>query len=219
MPKSKKFLIPILLALTIVVGVFSTAQSMSSREDFVIPSHLKNSAPATLETVVQHTIAVPIQIAEAAEPVVPVVPTHLDIPNARVHAEVVPVGVTATNNLDVPPNFIQAGWYQYGAKPGEKGNAVLDGHVDNGASIDGVFKHLRDLKPGDDIYVTGANGVALTFKVIDSAVYETKKFPSDSIFNQNDGRALLKIITCHGTYVPSVNTYDHRLVVTAILAE
>jgi sortase (surface protein transpeptidase) len=144
-------------------------------------------------------------------------PTHLAIPGARVDAHVIPVGVTKTNNLDVPPNFVQVGWYEYGAKPGQVGNAVLDGHVDNGGSVAGVFKHLRDLKPGDDVYVSGGDGSHLHFKVQRSDVYLTSKFPSDVVFNQNDGQPILKIITCHGSFVPSTGTYDHRLVVTAVL--
>ncbi len=143
-------------------------------------------------------------------------PRLLTIPAARVNAKIIDVGVTPANNLDVPHNFVDAGWYKYGIKPGQTGSAVLDGHVDNGASIDGVFKHLRDLVPGDDISVTDGAGTVSRFKVVNSAIYGYKDFPSQEIFNQADGR-YLKIITCHGTFIPSEDTYDQRLVVTAVL--
>ena len=204
-----KFFTSLVMAFALVAGAFSVRAMISP-----VPT----STPAIEQVAKQVTTVVP----EASAAVTPAVidnPVHLNIPNAHVDASVIPVGVTKTNNLDVPPNFVQVGWYEYGPKVGQVGNAVLDGHVDNGGSIDGVFKHLRDLKPGDDVYVTGSDGKQLHFKVDHSDVYLTTQFPSDVVFNQNSGQPILKIITCHGTYVPSMGTYDHRLVVTAVLAD
>lgn len=144
-------------------------------------------------------------------------PVQLIIPAARVDATVIPVGVTADNHLDVPPNYVQVGWYKDGIRPGDNGSAVLDGHVDNGYSMDGVFKHLRDLKSGDDIYLKSDNGQTKHFIVRESKAYALADFPSDLVFNDKSG-SLLKIITCHGTFVPAQNTYDQRLIVTAVLA-
>jgi sortase (surface protein transpeptidase) len=215
---NRKFFNILLSASTIIMGTFCvfrilalTAQASAVEANALrlssVPPVVERTAPAAL-------------VAQSQQPKPPVVindPVNLSIPNARVNAHVIPVGVTKTGNLDVPPNFVEVGWYKYGTKPGQVGNAVLDGHVDNGGSIDGVFKHLRDLNPGDDIFVNGADGAQLHFKVVHSDIYLTSKFPSDVVFNENDGKPILKIITCHGTYVPSTKTYDHRLVVTAEL--
>jgi len=209
MKRNNRFITIFTLAFAIIAGAFSIRAIAAA-------AGLAN-APVISQV---STAAVPTASA-AVEPAPVVIdnPTHLSIPMARVDASVIPVGVTKTNNLDVPPNFVQVGWYEYGPKPGEVGNTVLDGHVDNGSTIDGVFKHLRDLKPGDDIYVTGADGSQLHYKVDHSDVYLTSKFPSDIVFNQNNGQPTLKIITCHGTFVKATGTYDQRLVVTAYLVK
>ena len=144
------------------------------------------------------------------------VPTHIQIPTATVNADIIPVGVTKSGNLDVPPNFYQVGWYKYGPTPDQVGNTVLDGHVDNAGSINGPFKHLVNAKVGDTIYVTMSDGSVATFTVVDSSIYKTTQFPSTSVFRGNSGQSVLKIITCNGTYVPSTGTYDHRLIVTAV---
>ncbi|HEX7724685.1 MAG TPA: class F sortase [Candidatus Paceibacterota bacterium] len=149
-------------------------------------------------------------------PVSNATPARISIPTATVNAEIIPIGVTKTNNLDVPPNFVQTGWYKYGPIPGQIGNAVIDGHVDNAGSIDGPFKHLTNARVGDEIYVTMSDGSVVTFVVTDASIYLTTQFPSRSVFVGDGQTAVLKIITCNGTYKPSMGTYDHRLIVTAV---
>lgn len=215
MKRNNRFISICILAFAVIAGAFSV-QSIASYAQTSAPA-ATSAAASTSPAVNQASTTVAAVVPVVQKPAVINDPTHLSIPNAHVDASIIPVGVTRTNNLDVPPNFVQVGWYEYGPKPGQVGNTVLDGHVDNGASIDGVFKHLRDLKPGDDIYVSGADGTQLHYKVDHSDVYLTAKFPSDVVFNQNDGLPTLKIITCHGTFVHSIGTYDQRLVVTAYL--
>lgn len=214
-----KFYTALVMAFALVVGAFSVRTIVLEAKTITSTVVASNSTPVIQQVADQVANAAVPQASAAVTPVVIDNPSHLIIPNAHVDASIIPVGVTNTNNLDVPPNFVQVGWYKLGPKPGEIGNTVLDGHVDNGGSIDGVFKHLRDLKSGDDIYVTGADGKQLHYKVDHSDVYLTTQFPSDLVFNQNNGQPILRIITCHGTYVPSVGTYDHRLVVTATLVQ
>jgi sortase (surface protein transpeptidase) len=145
-------------------------------------------------------------------------PKELIIPVINADIPVIEVGVTKTNIMDTPHNFTQAGWYNLGTIPGQMGSAVINAHVDNGGSIPGVFKHLRDLQVSDDIYVITKQGSKIHFKVINSQAYAYKDVPMDDIVHRNDG-AYLRLITCHGTWLPAKNTYDQRLVVTAVLAE
>ncbi len=169
-----------------------------------VPIHFTSSVRITSQAVV--TVA----RAAAATPI------YLTIPNAKVNTNIIDVGITQEGNLDVPPNYTEVGWYKYGTRPGEVGSAVLDGHVDDGGSIPGPFKNLRDLKIGDDIYVTMSSGERLHYKVTVSEVFKLKDFPGEKIFHET-GNKFLKIITCHGKYVPSIKTYDQRLIVTAVL--
>lgn len=144
-------------------------------------------------------------------------PVRLSIPRLTIDANVQKVGVTKAGAMGVPNNFTDVAWYKYGTTPGQVGSAVIDGHVDNGLSLAGVFKHLSDIKAGDDIYVETASSTKLHFVVQDVELYPYKEVPLEKVFNQNDA-ARLNLITCDGAWVAGEKTYDHRLVVYATLA-
>jgi LPXTG-site transpeptidase (sortase) family protein len=144
-------------------------------------------------------------------------PASLEIPALSVDAHVQRVGITRAGNMSAPSNFTDVAWYKYGTVPGQKGSAVMAGHVDNGLALAGVFKHLSDIKVGDDIYIATEAGHRLHFVVSSIQTFEYKDAPSDAIFGEKD-KAYLKLLTCTGSWVQSDRTYDHRLVVTAVLA-
>ena len=139
-------------------------------------------------------------------------PARLIIPSLHIDATVQRVGLRADNSMGVPNNFTDVAWYKYGTIPGQVGSAVIDGHVDNGLALAGVFKHLVDLKLGDDVYVQQADGSKIHFVVDDIVSYPYKDVQTDYIFNRSDA-ARLNLITCEGTWVPTGRTYDERLVV------
>jgi sortase (surface protein transpeptidase) len=139
-------------------------------------------------------------------------PSRLIIPSLKIDANIQYVGVNAAGNMRAPDNFTDASWYQYGTVPGLVGSAVLAGHVDNGLGLDGVFKHLTDLKPDDDIYIQTRGGTRLHFKVSDIEVYPYNSVPTTALFAQTD-TARLNLVTCDGTWVPVGDTYDHRIVI------
>ncbi len=110
---------------------------------------------------------------------IPNIPAFLDIPGINLKTNIIEIGVTKEGNLDVPPNYSEVGWYKYGTVPGQKGSAVLDGHVDNGGytpTLPGPFKNLRNLDIGDEIFVEMQNGQRLRYVVRNSDVYQTNKF-------------------------------------------
>jgi LPXTG-site transpeptidase (sortase) family protein len=144
------------------------------------------------------------------------VPVTLSIPALGINAHVQQTGVTKSGAMGTPTNFTDVAWYKYGVAPGQVGSAVIDGHVDNGLSLAGVFKHLGDIKLGDDIYVDSQSGQHLHFVVTDIEVYPYKSAPTDLIFNRTDA-VRLNLITCQGTWVKGDKTYDERLVVFAQL--
>lgn len=143
-------------------------------------------------------------------------PERFIIPSLGIDANVQRVGIARSGAMGVPSNFTDVAWYRYGTIPGDAGSAVIDGHVDNGLALAGVFKHLSDLKVGDDIEVKTFGGKILHFAVTDMSYYGYKDVPVEAVFNQNDA-AYLKLITCSGSWVSSDKTYNHRLVVTAKL--
>jgi sortase A len=144
-------------------------------------------------------------------------PARLRIPTLGIDANVQYVGITKKSTMAVPSNFTDVAWYKYGPVPGQRGSAVMDGHVDNGLALDGVFKHLSDIKIGDDVYVDTKDGTPLHFVVIDVQLYPYKNVPTQLIFGQSNA-VRLNLITCDGAWVKGDKTYDHRLVVYTILA-
>lgn len=140
-------------------------------------------------------------------------PERLIVPSLDMNVAIQPVGLNEKGEMDVPSgSSSNVGWYKDGTMPGNVGSAVLDAHVF------AVFKDLRYLKIGSPIYVETRGGTKLRFKVVDSRVYTLSELTSDMLFGQHDARRL-NLITCAGTYIPSINTYDHRLVVYAIFED
>ncbi|MDB5194178.1 MAG: peptidase sortase [Parcubacteria group bacterium] len=139
-------------------------------------------------------------------------PLRLIIPSIGVNANVQYVGVKADGSMGTPNNFTDVAWYKYGPVPGDTGSSVIDGHVDNALALSGVFKHLGDVKIGDDIYVMRKDGTKLHFRVMDTEMYSYKTAPNEKIFATEGGK-FLNLITCAGTWIKGEHSYDERLVV------
>ncbi len=145
-------------------------------------------------------------------------PERLLIPRIGVDAAVQSVGIAKSGNMAVPSNYSDTGWYRYCPAPGFRGSAVLDGHVDNGFALPGVFKRLNELKAGDEIIVRAQNGVERRFAVTGVQTYHYRDVPVDLVFNRADV-ARLNLVTCEGAWIAGEKTYDQRLVVYAVLQE
>jgi sortase A len=145
-------------------------------------------------------------------------PIKLSIPSAKVKANIQYVGRTTKGNMGSPTNFSEVAWYKHGTVPGETGSAVMAGHVDNALALAGVFKNLKNLKIGDDVYVTRHDGNQLHFVVQDIQRYPYNAIPTDTIFNRNDG-AYLNLVTCEGEWLQDQKTYEERLVVYTKLVQ
>lgn len=114
--------------------------------------------------------------------------------------------------MAVPSNYTDVGWYKYGVPPGRQGSAVIDGHVDNGLALPGVFKYLDKIKVGDDVYIEESDGGRLHFVVYDVEVYPYTDVPREKLFAAASS-SYLNLITCGGSWLQSSHTYDHRMVV------
>ncbi len=144
-------------------------------------------------------------------------PARLQIPSLGIDTNIQYVGISKAGNMGVPNNFTDVAWYKYGTVPGQVGSAVIDGHVDNGLALAGVFKHLSDITVGADVYVITKEGTKLHFRVKDIQSYPYKAVPTTLLFNQKDA-ARLNLVTCAGSWVSGDKTYDQRLVVYTVLA-
>lgn len=143
-------------------------------------------------------------------------PRRLVIPSIKVSAAIQSVGLGQNEEMDVPNNFQDVGWFNLGARPGERGSAVIAGHLNNDYGAAGVFWHLNKLKTGDDIYITDEKGKSLHFKVSGKKVYSADS-SVEEIFGKSDN-IRLNLITCSGVWDEKTQNYNNRLVVSAELA-
>ena len=51
-------------------------------------------------------------------------------------------GLDSKRNLDTPRDFHDVAWYNRGPAPGERGNALINGHV-NGSTLDATVQDYR----------------------------------------------------------------------------
>lgn len=137
----------------------------------------------------------------AAGPVLgPSVPIRVDIPRVGIHAPLVRLGLDHDGTVAVPPlaKAHLAGWYDKGPSPGERGPAVLLGHVDSKKGP-AVFFSLGRVRPGDRVDVTRKDGTVAAFTVDSVERVPKAHFPTRRVYG--DLRyAGLRLITCGGAF-------------------
>jgi sortase (surface protein transpeptidase) len=142
----------------------------------------------------------------------------LIIPAIEVNATIEPLGLTATGDLQVPQTrpFDDVGWYRLGKRPGEHGNAVIDGHLDRQDGSPAVFWNLRQLQPGEHVLVIDAVGHTFSFHIDQIVRYPPDQAPLTQIFGPATG-VHLNLITCAGVWIPAQHQTTLRLVVYTTL--
>jgi LPXTG-site transpeptidase (sortase) family protein len=121
------------------------------------------------------------------------------------------LGLTAYRTVDVPHNPDRAGWFHRGPPPGQRGSAVILGHVDSTRGP-AVFARLQELRPGDAVNVSRANGTTVQFVVLKSVIHANDDFPADRVYAAQGGRRL-NLVTCGGIYDSTRGGYQSNLVV------
>ncbi|GGL65207.1 class F sortase [Streptomyces fumigatiscleroticus] len=156
--------------------------------------------------------------ARVPEPLPYGVPDRVRIPAIQVDAPVLPVGLDADGWVDAPPpeDPNVSGWFTGAVSPGEKGTAVVVGHVDNKQGP-AVFYGLGALKKGHRIEVARKDGKTAVFEIYGIEVFEKSDFPGDRVYAAK-GDAELRVITCGGGFSKQ-NGYDGNVVVFARLTE
>ncbi len=119
--------------------------------------------------------------------------------------------------LAVPPlaNHNLAGWYEYGATPGQEGPAVMAGHIDS-SSGPSVFYRLRYLKDGDRVSITLQDGKVATFAVTGLQQVTKTAFPTNEVYGPLSYSGL-RLITCGGTFDYATGHYLSNVIVYARL--
>lgn len=140
-------------------------------------------------------------------------PRRIIIPAIELDAPIETVGwhvINGVSTWDVPDRFA-AGWLKTSAVPGQPGNTVLDGHHNIAGE---VFRHLVDLKLGDEIDVF-TSGEVFAYKITTrqilkerDAPYEMRVKNAQWMMPTDDERVTL--VTCW-----PYTTNSHRLIIVA----
>lgn len=142
-------------------------------------------------------------------------PVRLTIPKIAVDAGFQYNGLASDGTMEIPTTITEVGWFTGSVRPGEKGAAVITGHVaqirKGALTKQGVFYNLNKLRPGDTLSVLDDKGKTITFVVRESRLYDPSA-DATSVFTSEDNGAHLNIITCEGTWNPDDLSYSKRLV-------
>ena len=146
-------------------------------------------------------------------------PESIEIPAIGVRSAVQHLGLNDDHTLQVPPpgpRYDIAAWYKHSSTPGALGPSVIYGHVDSAAEGPSVFFELGNLRPGDKVFVTRADGVRAVFKVNGVRSYPKEEFPTRQVYGNTD-HAALRLITCGGPFDSEAGSYLENVVVYASL--
>jgi sortase (surface protein transpeptidase) len=145
------------------------------------------------------------------------VPVRIDIPSIGVTSTLDRLGRAPNGTVQTPPlrRAGVAGWYALGPRPGDPGSAVILGHVDS-TSGPAVFYRLRDLRRGDQITVTRADGSTVRFVVQRTEQTLKRRFPTDDVYYPTL-RPGLRLVTCGGEFDHRIRHYKSNIIVYATI--
>ena len=147
----------------------------------------------------------------------PALPVRLTIPAIGVRTSLIHLGLQADGSLQVPSSTAVAGWYTGSPRPGAVGASVIAGHVDSSTGP-AVFYWLRDLKPGERVYVSRSDRTVASFRVTLVRSYPKDSFPASAVYGPAPD-AELRLITCGGTFDSSTGHYLSNVIAYATLVQ
>jgi hypothetical protein len=142
-------------------------------------------------------------------------PTRITIPRIGVASALDRLGRAPDGTIQEPRRWQVAGWYAPGARPGDPGSAVVLGHVDSKGGP-AVFFRLRELRRGDQVQVTRADGSVVRFVVQRTEQYPKRRFPTDEVYYPTLAPAL-RLVTCGGSFDATAGHYRSNIIVFAAL--
>lgn len=141
----------------------------------------------------------------------------LRIPTVNIKVNVISVGVDANGSMETPRNWSEAGWYKKGARPGENGNLILNGHYDSSTGNAAAFYTLRNVKVGAKIEVTDAFDKTYVYEVTQMFYVNVTDPDRLNIFKSDNTLNEITLITCGGVWDYVSHNYSKRLVVKGTL--
>lgn len=199
------------------LGLFMIHQSLGNAT--ILPQQPVAAAPATATATgatagASAKAVAPARRTPAAHSVHPL---RLTIPQIGVNAPFTPLDLGPGGALNAPPpddtNLV--GWYRAGTVPGDRGPALVLGHVDTKAAP-AVFWNLSALPKGSKVDIARDDGLTAEFTVDSAEAFSKTNFPDDRVYGSTPD-AQLRLITCGGSYDRKKKDYTANVVVFAHL--
>jgi sortase (surface protein transpeptidase) len=140
-------------------------------------------------------------------------PRWIRIPAIGVSAPVVPLALNPDRTLKAPRRWGDTGWYTGGPEPGERGPAVIAGHVDS-TSGPAVFYRLGELRRGTLVHIHRADHSVVSFRVEGAERWPKDRFPTRRVYRRT-ARSTLRLITCGGAFNRATGHYLDNVIVYA----
>ncbi len=201
MSKQSLIIIAVCLIIGAVLGV-RFAQSFSAKQ-----TNIQSSAP--INSAASSPVSSQLRVG---------IPQTLEVSRLNIKARIESVGQDSQGRMDVPKQDMNVAWYNLGAKPGERGNAVLAGHFDTPTGAPAIFYYLSKLQAGDELTISDDQGQKYKYKVVQTNSYDSNKFPLQEVFGSIN-KSRLNLITCEGVWNPTTKNYSQRLVVYSELIQ
>ncbi|HEV7655142.1 MAG TPA: class F sortase [Mycobacteriales bacterium] len=198
-------LVPAAAAVTLAValtgcGSPATATTAAKAAPNAPATHVKNPAADQFKSVRTYaTVALPSRLRIPA----------IDLVTPALQE----LGRASDKSIALPTRPELAGWFKGGPRPGQPGPAVIIGHVDwdhSGA----VFFRLREMKPGESVFVDRADGSTAEFTVTQVRQVSKSDFPTADVYAP-DLDSSLRLITCGGQFDYSTHNYLDNVIVFA----
>jgi hypothetical protein len=186
------------VALSVAVGVLVGAMPSGTPATVVLSAATKMTTTST-------TLRAPLTVAMSR-------PVRLVIPALHVTTAVGELGLQPDGAVMVPASTHYVGWYKYGPTPGRIGSSVILGHVDSYLGP-GVFFELKELRAGNALIVTLADGVTARFVVVRVVEYLKDTFPDKLVYGTHGKTRLLNLVTCAGVFDHATGHYESNIVV------
>lgn len=149
------------------------------------------------------------------------VPTRIYFPDRKIMMEVEPVGIVEEGKkkgqMATIDSATVAAWFEPGPKPGERGNAIINGHVRFGG-VKGYFSILPELELRERVIIQHEDGTFTVFRVRSIDFYQYDAVPQ-SVMELESDSPMLTLITCHGEFQHDVGTSEERCVVICDIEE
>jgi len=141
-------------------------------------------------------------------------PKYISIPAIKLgQTRIIALGLASGNQIAVPTNVYDAGWYNASAKPGQPGAMFIFAHVANWTAK-GAFFSLSKLKSGDIVAVVRGDNTIYSYQVAAVKTYPAAAVDMGAVLAPIDrSHPGLNLMTCTGTVDQKTGAYADRLVV------